>query len=145
LFCPINKSGKVSVARRLSELGVRKIVKKRASEAGIKDVTPFDLRNTHLSELLNAGVDFEIVQRLAGHNLQVSTLHYNKRLKGNKGSRSGPTDTYMPRSQLDLTTLRDLTDGPQRTEVQISPQTRALRKAERGRQPEVEQLAFDVE
>ncbi len=79
LFCPILKSGKVLVGDSLSPQSVFDILAKRAAQAGIKDISPHDLRRTFISDLLDAGADLSTVQKLAGHENIQTTTRYDRR------------------------------------------------------------------
>ena len=60
-------------------------LKRRSEEAGIASCSPHDLRRTFVSDLLEAGADIAIVQRLAGHASPLTTARYDRR--GNEAMR----------------------------------------------------------
>ncbi len=78
LFCPVNKSGRITV-RRMSDQSVLFSLRKRAVAAGVGSFSPHDLRRTFISDLLDAGADIATVQRLAGHSNVTTTQRYDRR------------------------------------------------------------------
>ncbi|WP_013334812.1 tyrosine-type recombinase/integrase [Gloeothece verrucosa] len=78
LFYAVNKGQRI-VKRRMSGQAVLYILQKRASDAGIEQVSPHDLRRTFISGLLDAGIDLVTVQKLAGHSDPATTARYDRR------------------------------------------------------------------
>ncbi len=78
IFTPINKGGKVTLRRMYPE-AVFNALAKRAKAAGVKDLSPHDLRRTFVSDLLDAGADISTVQWLAGHANVSTTARYDRR------------------------------------------------------------------
>lgn len=78
LFCPVSQTGKVSYRHMIGH-AFHVICAKRARQAGVKPFTPHDGRRTFISELLDAGADIVIVQRLAGHANVQTTARYDRR------------------------------------------------------------------
>lgn len=77
LFTPIKHN--VIVNARLSAQSVYNVLLKRATQAGVWNVSTHDLRRTFVSRLLEAGADVIIVARLVGHSDPKTTAIYDKR------------------------------------------------------------------
>ena len=79
IFCRINKAGCIFPERALSTTAMHKIIKKRAAEAGLRDISPHDFRRTYAGELLDAGQDIATVAALLGHASVETTARYDRR------------------------------------------------------------------
>jgi integrase len=93
LFCPVNKGSKVIVHRMFPE-AVFNMLRKRGEQAGVKDISPHDLRRTFVSDLLDAGADISTVQRLAGHASVTTTARYDRR--GEEAKRKAVELLHVP-------------------------------------------------
>ena len=78
LLCPVDKKGRIEV-RGISGAAVYKALAKRARQAGLRPVTPHDLRRTLATELLEHGSDLSVVQRVLGHASVETTTIYDCR------------------------------------------------------------------
>lgn len=78
LFLPVTKGGRI-IARRLNNQTVLDVLLRRAKAAGVKNVSPHDLRRTFISDLLDAGIDTVTVQKMAGHSSPTTTARYDRR------------------------------------------------------------------
>ncbi len=79
LFVPVRKGGLLRLGRRLADQSVYGALRKRAKQAGLDRFSPHDLRRTFVSDLLDAGADIAMVQRLAGHSQPSTTARYDRR------------------------------------------------------------------
>ena len=67
----------------MSRQGVWKMIKKYGKMAGIKSsITPFSIRHTFASHMIENGADIQVVQEMLGHQDIASTQRYadNKRM-----------------------------------------------------------------
>ena len=78
LFWPILKSGRL-IPRRLSDQAILTLLMRRAKQAGVKHLSPHDMRRSFISDLLDAGADISAVQKLAGHANVSTTIRYDRR------------------------------------------------------------------
>lgn len=78
LFCRVRADGRPRISRLRGE-SVRLILEKRTAEAGISKASPHDLRRSFVSDLLDAGADLVVIQRLAGHSHVDTTARYDRR------------------------------------------------------------------
>jgi integrase len=84
LFCPINKGGRLvrTKTRKLSTISdpaIYWMLIKRAAQAGIERFSLHDLRRSFGSDLLDAGGDISMVQKLAVHANIATTVGYDRR------------------------------------------------------------------
>ena len=78
LFCAVNKAGRPTGAR-MGESSIAYVLGRVAARAGVEDVSPHDMRRTFVGDLLDAGADIAVVQRLAGHAQVTTTQRYDRR------------------------------------------------------------------
>ena len=78
LLCPVRKGGHIE-RRGMTDQAVLMRLRYLAEKAGVKPLTPHDLRRSFVGELLDAGADISSVQGLAGHSSIDTTQRYDRR------------------------------------------------------------------
>ncbi len=69
---------------RLTDQAIYKVCKARATQAGIADFSPHDLRRSTTSQLIEAGVDLVQVAKILGHRNINTTARYDRRNERSK-------------------------------------------------------------
>jgi integrase len=77
LFIPVHQTGQMRVDQ-MTPQAVYAILKKRAKQAGVTNVSPHDLRRTAISNLIEA-TDLSTAQKIAGHSDPKTTALYDRR------------------------------------------------------------------
>lgn len=78
LFTSINKGGKVSLSR-MPATSIYAMLTNRAKRAGLKKITPHDLRRTFVGDALDAGIDAVTITKLTGHSDMKMLKLYDRR------------------------------------------------------------------
>jgi integrase len=78
LFLAVNKGGRV-LDKGISDAAIHNLLLKRAQQAGVKRFTPHDGRRTFAGDVLDAGADVIVVQKLMGHADANTTGKYDRR------------------------------------------------------------------
>jgi site-specific recombinase XerD len=79
LLWPVRSNGRLLAHRALTEQAVYHLLRRLGPRAGVARFSPHDLRRTYIGELLEAGADLAVVQRLAGHRSPLTTSRYDRR------------------------------------------------------------------
>jgi integrase len=77
IFTTFRKS--VMTSRAINEENLYEMIEERCRSAHIEPCRPHDFRRTFIGDLLSAGVDIAIVQRLVGHADPGTTTKYDRR------------------------------------------------------------------
>jgi len=78
IFAPIDKSGRIARAG-LTTTAMHLILAKRATQAGVSNVSLHDFRRTVTGDLLDKGADIASVASLLGHASVNTTARYDRR------------------------------------------------------------------
>ena len=103
MFVAIDKGGTIHREDRLSDQAVYSMLRRRANRAGVKPLSPHDLRRSFVSDLLAAGADLSVASRMAGHSQVQTTARYDRRDDGAKREAAGLLHLpYRRRERLPL-------------------------------------------
>lgn len=94
LFFPINKGGRLIAGQGISDQAVYTLLKKRAREAGVRDIKTHDCRRSFLSDLLELNVDALTCAKLAGHARLDTLSTYD--LRGEETKRQAVALLHIP-------------------------------------------------
>ena len=78
LILAVSRKGRVR-CKGLTGQGIYKILERRGEAAGVEVFSPHDLRRSFISDLLDAGSDLAMAQKLAGHADVNTTARYDRR------------------------------------------------------------------
>ena len=88
------KDGKLLEGRGMSDQAVYARIKRCAKVAGVKPLSPHDMRRTFVSDLLDAGADISVVAGMAGHSSVVTTARYDRR--GDEAKKRAAKSLHLP-------------------------------------------------
>lgn len=93
LFLSIRKGGHIT-GRRLTPGGIRDALVERVKAASTDPLAPHDFRRTFISDLLDAGEDLSVAQKMAGHADIRTTAKYDQR--GEKAKQKAAAKLNVP-------------------------------------------------
>ena len=93
LFLAINKGGRI-IPGRMKTQSIYDMLARRAIQAKVKKFSPHDLRRSFVSDLLDAGADFAVVAKMAGHASVTTTARYDRR--GEQSKQKAATLLHIP-------------------------------------------------
>lgn len=93
MFCPIAKGGRVVIRKMYAE-AVYSVLKKRAAEAGVKNLSPHDFRRTFAGDLLDLGIDLATVAKMGGWANVQTAARYDRR--GEETKRKAAALLHVP-------------------------------------------------
>lgn len=103
LFYTSNAAGGL-YERPLTGSAVYRMLARRRAQAGIATLSPHDFRRSFVSDLLDAGVDLAVVQRLVGHSGINTTARYDRR--GEQAARAAVDLRHVPYTPRERQTRR---------------------------------------
>lgn len=94
LFWPIRKGGHLQPGERLTTEAIWHLLRRRATAAGIKSLSPHDMRRTFITDLWARGANPVAIQKLAGHASIQTTARYDR--SGEQAKRQAAELLHVP-------------------------------------------------
>jgi site-specific recombinase XerD len=97
LFWASRKGGRLLENSKLTNQAVYARIKRVAKVAGVKTVSPHDMRRSFVSDMLDNGVDISTVAAMAGHSSVATTQRYDRR--GDEAKKKAAKALHLPYSR----------------------------------------------
>jgi integrase len=94
LFWSSLKGGKLVPDSRMTDQAIYARIRWCAKKAGVKSLTPHDMRRSFVSDMLDAGVDISTVAAMAGHSSVATTQRYDRR--GDEAKKKAAKALHLP-------------------------------------------------
>ena len=94
LFWASRKGGKLLEKSKLTDQAVYARIKRVAEVAGVKTLSPHDMRRSFVSDMLDGGVDISTVAQMAGHSSVSTTQRYDRR--GDEAKKKAAKVLHLP-------------------------------------------------
>ena len=78
LFWSSRKGGNLIPDSKMTDQAIYARIKRCAKNAGVKTLSPHDMRRSFVSDMLDAGVDISTVAAMAGHSSVATTQRYDR-------------------------------------------------------------------
>jgi site-specific recombinase XerD len=88
------KNGKLIEDSKLTDQAVYSRIKRCAVVAGVKTLSPHDMRRSFVSDMLDSGVDISTVASMAGHSSVATTQRYDRR--GDEAKKRAAKALHLP-------------------------------------------------
>ncbi|MGB7337957.1 MAG: site-specific integrase [Phototrophicaceae bacterium] len=75
----IDRHGNMDISKGITSQAIYNMLRSRATQAGISDFSPHDLRRTFVGNALDAGIDTVTVSKIVGHASPATTARYDRR------------------------------------------------------------------
>jgi site-specific recombinase XerC len=109
LFFPVNKGGNIVARRRITAQAIYTMLRRRAKQANVTNLSPHDFRRTFAGDLLDRGTDIVTVQKLMGHASPVTTSRYDRR--GERVKQDAISKLHYPYKSKDVEIAKIANEG----------------------------------
>ncbi len=97
LFWASLKSGKLVENSSMTDQAIYARIRRCANLAGVKTLSPHDMRRSFVSDMLDGGVDISTVAAMAGHSSVSTTQRYDRR--GDEAKKRAAKALHLPYSK----------------------------------------------